>query len=631
MDSTRLHRFLADGGWQRPFQHSTLQHGAAYVREQSISSLNHATLDPQTESLTGAVRGSRLQPYLCALELRMQRSGIQIRSQCSCGEDSPCKHAAAILIVAGLSPPEAWPGAEAYRPAGKAKEPNRTRHVSRLHIETSPVPVLVMRAVAAQAASHATYACARLEFDYGGYRLARENGADPAILSRDDGDVEIHRDPTSEAIARERIEETGFINADVFMLDRHAHQAQVDNRDFLLRPNKRKPPLSPDECDSLIAPLEQDGFAVEYEAGFPRHELVEVADWHATLSRSGNAWFDVSLGVDIDGKRVDILPVFRQLLDDPGFALTPRADESNLATRRIRLDAEHSVEMSISRLRELVSPLLEWLQTSSDDGGMRVHVSQAHALQEIVTEGELAWHGADVLHNRLATLKGAPRWLETPEGFHGKLRPYQHEGLAWLHFLARTGIGGILADDMGLGKTVQVLAHLVDEKRRGGLTNPVLVVAPTSLIGNWRDEAARFVPELTLLILHGNNRRKLYAQIPRHDLVVTTYPLLPRDHSLIVEQGFSLLVLDEAQAIKNSRSQAARVVRNIKAQRRLAMTGTPLENHLGELWSQFDAVEPGLLGNAHQFTRIYRTPIEKQDDKAQRERLKKRIAPLLLR
>src|SRR5699024_4050501 len=119
--------------------------------------------------------------------------------------------------------------------------------------------------------------------------------------------------------------------------------------------------------------------------------------------------------------------------------------------------------------------------------------------------------------------------------------------------------------------------------------------APTSLLGNWREEAARFTPELKLLILHGSKRREHYAKIVEHDVVLTTYPLLPRDHAYLVEEHFSLLVLDEAQAIKNSKSQAARVTRKIHASRRLAMTGTPLENHLGELWAQFDAVEPGLL------------------------------------
>jgi SNF2 family DNA or RNA helicase len=178
---------------------------------------------------------------------------------------------------------------------------------------------------------------------------------------------------------------------------------------------------------------------------------------------------------------------------------------------------------------------------------------------------------------------------------------------------------------------VQVLAHLLAEKQRGRLDRPALVVAPTSLVANWSDEARRFAPDLSVLVLHGPARAELHAEVPRHDVVITTYPLLPRDEDALAAHEYSLLVLDESQAIKNARSLAARSVRALPARRRLAMTGTPLENHLGELWAQFDAVEPGLLGNEKNFTRFYRTPIEKHGNVEQRERLQRRIAPLMLR
>ncbi|MGH8129063.1 MAG: DEAD/DEAH box helicase, partial [Gammaproteobacteria bacterium] len=225
----------------------------------------------------------------------------------------------------------------------------------------------------------------------------------------------------------------------------------------------------------------------------------------------------------------------------------------------------------------------------------------------------------------------AKRSVNAPRGFKGKLRSYQREGLAWLDFLGTAGLGGILADDMGLGKTVQVLAHILGVRRHGQLKDPVLVVAPTSLVGNWRDEAARFAPSLKTLVIHGPARADRFDDIADHHLVITTYPLLPRDRERLLEHRFSLLVLDEAQAIKNPRSQAAHVVRELPATRRLAMTGTPLENHLGELWAQFDAVEPGLLGTLQQFTRLYRTPIEKHADSERQRRLTRRVGPLLLR
>ena len=221
--------------------------------------------------------------------------------------------------------------------------------------------------------------------------------------------------------------------------------------------------------------------------------------------------------------------------------------------------------------------------------------------------------------------------MQPAPGFEAELRPYQQQGLAWLGFLADAGLGGILADDMGLGKTVQVLAHIWTERASGRLCKPVLVVVPTSLISNWYREARRFAPLLKLLILHGTQRARLFRRIATHDLVITTYPLLARDRRRLAEHDFGLLVLDEAQSIKNARTQAAQTVRELRATRRLAVTGTPLENHLGELWAQIDAVEPGLLGDERLFTNLYRTPIEKQGDVARQQRLNRRIAPLILR
>jgi SNF2 family DNA or RNA helicase len=150
-------------------------------------------------------------------------------------------------------------------------------------------------------------------------------------------------------------------------------------------------------------------------------------------------------------------------------------------------------------------------------------------------------------------------------------------------------------------------------------------------MGNWQAEALRFAPQLRTLLLHGSDRADRYDQIAHHDLILTTYPLLSRDRERLLAHQFQLLVLDEAQAVKNARSQAAQVVRELRASRRLAMTGTPLENHLGELWAQFDAIEPGLLGSEREFAKFYRTPIEKHGDAERQRRLNRRIGPLLLR
>ncbi len=639
MNSFGFHRLLAEGSWQQSFTHRTLQRGVARARENCVQSLAHTTLDPSTEALTGSVSDEKSKTYPCAVELRNNRGNLTVRAQCNCTEDNPCVHAAAMLMMAAHTVPDEWPGGApprgegARRPSRKtafAKIPEARRTADR-YVDSTPEPVLSLRPFTPRAPPRQAIACARLQFDYGGFLLPPMNNEKQTVFTRKGRTIEVLRDAWSEQLAARRIATAGFINAAFFLLGHNIEEPRLKPHDLFIRPDKRRPPLAPGECAPLLAELQIDGFRIEYEDEFPRDELVEIENWHAELTRSANAWFDVSLGVEVEGKGVDLLPVLRHLLDDPDFSLSPQADENEDEKRRVRLDNTHSVEIPLKELRALIAPLIEWLRETEEDAGLRVHASQAPALQAFSQRSGLAWQGGEALRENLALLRNAPRSLDAPEGFRGTLRPYQREGLAWLHLLARAGLGGILADDMGLGKTVQVLAHILDEKRRGHIDKPVLIVAPTSLLGNWREEAARFTPELKLLVLHGGKRREQYAKIAEHDVAITTYPLLPRDRSYLLDDDFSLLVLDEAQAIKNSKSQAARIAGKIQAKRRLAMTGTPLENHLGELWAQFDAVEPGLLGNEKRFTKLYRSPIEKQGDTEKRDSLKRRIAPLLLR
>ncbi|MDP3288542.1 MAG: DEAD/DEAH box helicase, partial [Methyloversatilis sp.] len=231
---------------------------------------------------------------------------------------------------------------------------------------------------------------------------------------------------------------------------------------------------------------------------------------------------------------------------------------------------------------------------------------------------------------RLRGMRGVAPVAE-PEGFGITLLPYQRDGLAWLQHLRAHDLGGILADDMGLGKTAQALAHLLTEKLAGRLDRPALVVLPTSLVFNWQREAERFAPQLSVLKLHGADRSALFNQIPQHDVCLTTYPLLWRDHEKLAAHDYHLLILDEAQTVKNTGSQAAKAVRLLRARHRLCLTGTPMENHLGELWAQFDFLLPGFLGESKDFTRSWRTPIEKHGDLIRRELLARRVAPFILR
>jgi SNF2 family DNA or RNA helicase len=200
-----------------------------------------------------------------------------------------------------------------------------------------------------------------------------------------------------------------------------------------------------------------------------------------------------------------------------------------------------------------------------------------------------------------------------------------------MQFLREYDLGGILADDMGLGKTVQTIAHILTEKEAGRLTSPALVIAPTSLMMNWMEEAARFAPSLKVLLLQGKERMELFDQIDSADIVLTTYALLPRDEEKLREHQYHLVILDESHYIKNTRSKAAQTAGSLNARHRLCLSGTPLENHLGELWSQFHFLLPGLLGDEKSFNSQFRHPIERQDDPVRRMLLNRRIKPFLLR
>ncbi|MBG0830786.1 DEAD/DEAH box helicase [Planomonospora sp. ID67723] len=224
--------------------------------------------------------------------------------------------------------------------------------------------------------------------------------------------------------------------------------------------------------------------------------------------------------------------------------------------------------------------------------------------------------------------------VSVPETFRGVLRPYQERGLSWLSFLSDLGLGGVLADDMGLGKTAQTLSLLLSERAAGVRPRPTLLVCPMSLLGNWQKETSRFAPSLEVYLHHGAARlrgQELDARVGRTDLVITTYGTVLRDLGALAGLEWGRVVCDEAQAIKNSAAQQSRAVRSIPARTRLALTGTPVENHLAELWSIMEFCNPGLLGPPARFHKRYREPIETRGDEDAVRALKQATGPFVLR
>lgn len=222
---------------------------------------------------------------------------------------------------------------------------------------------------------------------------------------------------------------------------------------------------------------------------------------------------------------------------------------------------------------------------------------------------------------------------EIPGGFTGVLRPYQEAGLSWLSFMTAYGLGACLADDMGLGKTVQVIAYLLSGKEKGFL-HTSLLICPMSLIGNWQRELMRFAPGLSVYIHHGTTRadgERFEDAIKTHDLVLSTYQVIARDQEMMCRYPWDLIVLDEAQNIKNSSTRQAKAVRALTGTRKIALTGTPVENRLSELWSIMEFLNAGYLGSEKAFERAYSIPIEKYHDTAASERLQSLVRPFILR
>jgi len=362
------------------------------------------------------------------------------------------------------------------------------------------------------------------------------------------------------------------------------------------------------ELPSLAA----EGWEIFGEAALMNHRVYRGgARIHAQV-RSGIDWFDLEVVADFDGQH------------------TPASD----------LMAAWKTGRRYVRLPDgRVARLPDWVRRHADDleeAGLgsapqaRLSRFQLPLLAALAEEAELT---ADDRYQEAATrLQGFTKVTEVapPEGLCGTLRPYQAEGLAWLEFLRGYGFHGILADDMGLGKTLQVIALLLLEKQRGHATGPSLVVVPTSLIFNWAHELGRFAPSLGVLTWHGPDRQRLLPRMARADIILTNYALVRQDLALLEKQQFHYLVLDEAQYVKNPDSQVSRAVRALTARHRLALTGTPLENHLGELWAQFAFLMPGLLGTYGDFRSRFGGPVERGDTEAATT-LVRRVRPFILR
>ena len=390
--------------------------------------------------------------------------------------------------------------------------------------------------------------------------------------------------------------------------------------------------------DEQVPKLRAEGWRIEVDGGLETISEQEF-DWNINAEPEGTDWFSLELGISIEGSKVELRPILIAAL-----SVAERKTQSGLI-EDLKDDQKIFHEMPngkvlvvpVSRLKPLVRTLTELFGPVGQwDDELRIpslRAGEISELDEAARQAGLNLRAPERLlemSRRLANFDQVEP-VSAPEGLKGSLRPYQEAGLAWLQFLRSVGFGGILADDMGLGKTVQTLAHILVEKESGRLDRPVLIVAPTSTLPNWRHEAERFAPSLRLVTLHGAQRSKQFPELADADLALTSYALLARDREALVAQPFYLVVLDEAQNIKNPTTAMAKAACALTTTHRLCLSGTPVENHLEELWSIFHFLSPGLFGTLTDFRRDFRVPIEKQDDRSAQRRLVRRTKPFILR
>ncbi|WEG12380.1 DEAD/DEAH box helicase [Pullulanibacillus sp. KACC 23026] len=310
--------------------------------------------------------------------------------------------------------------------------------------------------------------------------------------------------------------------------------------------------------------------------------------------------------------------VFQQLVKEHRQIINYRGQWVNIPLAKLSSVYQQLTNNGVDiKDRGKVSDLLRFSLAEEQDKDRTVHFNVDHLLQQY-------------LERLLSTNEVVPA---LPKGLQGELRPYQKKGYAWLWNLRTKGVGGCLADDMGLGKTIQTIAYLSKLKEEK-VSLPALIVCPTSVMGNWRRELKQFAPQLQTLLHHGGNRHNeadLITELDQIDVVITSYTLSVKDVDSLGAREWSAIILDEAQAIKNPASQKSRVLKQYRAHHKLALTGTPIENRLEELWSIMDFINPGYLGSLAGFRRGFINPIEKRKDNDRSTLLKRLIHPFLLR
>lgn len=440
------------------------------------------------------------------------------------------------------------------------------------------------------------------------------------------------RNARQEALHLQTLLQSGFVA--LSDLTPSSHLNPVTRLAVTLPSSQQEPEL--DWIEFLQGPqadaIRSAGWTIDVppSTGLTAHDASEFFSAIEADPDHGIDWFRFDMQFEIDGRKLSLIPIIARIIRE-GF---PPSDSENLP-EHIAVPCENPedgfIRFPAKRLLEIVEQVCHLFHgNETGDSEIRLdRIAAAGVADSLGIDSSETTRALAKLGHNLKNIRSLPL-AEVPQGLHAELRPYQLEGYRWLQFLAEHQLHGILADDMGLGKTVQTLAHLAAEcaKNPG---KPSLVIAPTSVVPNWTEEAGKFTPHLKILTLQGKDRSENFDGISLADIVLTSYPLITRDLETFETQDWHTIVLDEAQYIKNPKAITAQNACKLRAVQRLCLSGTPMENHLGELWSLLRFLMPGFLGDEKSFNTRLRKPIERDHSRDAQLTLNRRVSPLILR
>lgn len=635
---TDLKEHLAGELWKSSFSSTSLLVGLKLARARKVSRAKAENLSTGDIEIVSFVQDDTGHQHESIVALWLESGSIQMDASCSCAVQSNCEHCAASIYH--LAKGERLAIAFGETPHMEAVEQGKHLGVKTpAPAQSNNSPTFLLR-VERSESGNTVYAHAYALYD--GHQVPLEpSGMITPIVT---AEKKIPRQREHEMTALQTLYALSLLPKD---LPKPVKKQKWDSTPKWMQSNTSSEDLGkiwlPDKKEwphpdfywqrfrhEATVALESRNWEVQFSTHVGLKPLIFRSDtWKAEMVEEAKGWFNLSAGFEIDGEKFDLQPILAALLENNFLEVTeglPKGQEF-----MIFLPDGRGLALPVGRFRHILKTLGELLEFKFTDGPIKVSTLDAAMLEndeyiELDVPEEI-----EKIAEQIQSISCVEP-VTVPSELKATLRDYQLHGFYWMQFLSRNNFSGILADDMGLGKTLQTLTHILTEKKSGRSSgNPNLVLAPTSVVVNWQREAAKFAPTLKVLILQGSKRHQHFSQISKYDIVLTSYALIHRDLEHHLLQHYHLIALDEAQHIKNPGAQVAVAVRQLKSSHRLCLSGTPIENNLGELWSLFAFLMPGLLGERSAFTENYRTPIEKQNDQGKRDALNRKVGPLILR